>query len=43
MYDAIYRPDTYTLSKDGPIQTATRGDIVMGSFDVLDETQKRRA
>ncbi|SCB18566.1 TipJ family phage tail tip protein [Rhizobium lusitanum] len=39
MYEAIYRPDVYTATVDGPIRVATRGDLVMGSFDVLDRTQ----
>ena len=40
MYEAIYRPDVYTVSQDGPIPAATRGDLVMGSFDTLSSTQK---
>lgn len=40
MYEAIYRPDIYTLTQDGPIRVATRGDLVMGSFDVLSSTQR---
>lgn len=40
MYEAIYRPDVYTATVDGPIRVATRGDLVMGSFDVLDRTQR---
>ncbi|QND46702.1 phage tail protein (plasmid) [Rhizobium lusitanum] len=39
MYEAIYRPDVYTSTVDGPIRVATRGDLVMGSYDVLDRTQ----
>lgn len=39
MYEAIYRPDVHTVTVDGPIRVATRGDLVMGSFDVLDRTQ----
>lgn len=39
MYEAIYRPDVHTATVDGPIRVATRGDLVMGSFDVLDRTQ----
>ncbi|TXH82815.1 MAG: phage tail protein [Rhizobium sp.] len=39
MYEAIYRPDVHTATVDGPIRVATRGDLVMGSFDVLDRSQ----
>ncbi|MBB4465438.1 TipJ family phage tail tip protein [Rhizobium leguminosarum] len=40
MYEAIYRPDVYTAVQDGPIRAATRGDMVIGSFDVLSRTQR---
>ncbi len=40
MYESIYRPDVYTVVQDGPIRTATRGDMVIGSFDVLSRTQR---
>jgi predicted phage tail protein len=39
MYEALYRLDTYTVVQDGPARVATRGDLVMGSFDVLERTQ----
>jgi hypothetical protein len=39
MYEALYRPDVHTVTVDGPIRTATRGDKVVGSFDVLERTQ----
>jgi hypothetical protein len=39
MYEALYRPDTYTCMQDGPARVATRGDLVIGSFDVLERTQ----
>jgi hypothetical protein len=39
MYEALYRPDVHTATVDGPAPVATRGDLVMGSFDVLDRTQ----
>lgn len=35
-YELIHRPDTFTAVQDGSIRIATRGDLVMGSFDVLD-------
>ena len=39
MYEAIYRPDVYQVSKDGPINVATRGDRVRASTFVLDRVQ----
>ncbi|MBC7313544.1 MAG: phage tail protein [Rhizobium sp.] len=39
MHEAIHRPDVYTCMQDGPARVATRGDLVMGSFDVLERTQ----
>jgi len=36
MYELIYRPDTYSVIQDGPVRVATRGDLVMASFDALD-------
>ncbi|MDQ0454724.1 host specificity protein J [Rhizobium paknamense] len=39
MYEALYRIDTYELVQDGPISVATRGDLVMTSYDVLERTQ----
>ena len=40
MYEALYRPDVHTAMVDGPARVATRGDLVMGSFDVLQRTQR---
>jgi hypothetical protein len=39
MYELIHRPDTFTAIQSGAARTATRGDLVMGSFDVLDKAQ----
>jgi len=39
MYELLHRPDTFTALQDGAARVATRGDLVMGSFDVLDRTQ----
>jgi hypothetical protein len=39
MYEALYRPDIYEASQDGPARVATRGDLVMLSMDMLDRTQ----
>ncbi|QND46697.1 phage tail protein (plasmid) [Rhizobium lusitanum] len=39
MYEAQYRPDVHTATLDGPARVATRGDLVMASFDVLERTQ----
>lgn len=39
MYELIHRPDQYSCIQDGAVRTATRGDLVMGSFDTLDRTQ----
>lgn len=39
MYEAQYRLDTYSVVQDGAVRVATRGDLVMGSFDVLERTQ----
>lgn len=39
MYEAIHRPDVYQVSKDGPINVATRGDRVRASTHVLDRVQ----
>lgn len=36
MYELQHRPDTYSVIQDGPIRVATRGDLVMASFDALD-------
>lgn len=39
MYELIYRADSFSVMQDGAIRVATRGDLVMGSFDVLDRLQ----
>ncbi|WP_455270298.1 host specificity protein J [Rhizobium herbae] len=39
MYELLHRPDTYTVIQDGAARVATRGDLVMGSFDTLERTQ----
>ncbi|WFE92312.1 phage tail protein [Roseibium porphyridii] len=39
MYELLYRPDRYQAMQDGAARAATRGDLVMGSFDVLERTQ----
>lgn len=39
MYEAIYRPDIYTVSKDVPAQIAVRGDRVRLSSDVISRVQ----
>ncbi|BCH63204.1 hypothetical protein RvVAT039_04200 [Agrobacterium vitis] len=39
MYEALYRIDIYEAVQDGPISVATRGDLVMASYDVLERTQ----
>ncbi len=39
MYEALYRLDNYTATQGGAARVATRGDLVMGSFDVLERTQ----
>lgn len=36
MYEAIYRPDSYSVRQDGPIRVATRGDLVSVSHHVID-------
>jgi hypothetical protein len=36
MYEMIHRPDQFTALQDGASRVATRGDLVMGSFDVLE-------
>lgn len=37
-YEAIYRPDVFTAVQDGAVRTATRGDFVKGSYEVLKST-----
>ncbi|MDH0908040.1 phage tail protein [Rhizobium pusense] len=39
MYEAMHRPDVYTVSQDGPIRVATRGDLVHLSSDVINRVQ----
>lgn len=39
MYEAMHRPDVYTVSQDGPIRVATRGDLVQLSSDVINRVQ----
>ncbi|MFN3319928.1 MAG: hypothetical protein ACK43M_14360 [Allorhizobium sp.] len=36
MYEAIHRPDSYSVRQDGPIRVATRGDLVSVSHYVID-------
>lgn len=38
-YELIHRPNAYSALQDGAARVATRGDLVMGSFDTLEETQ----
>ncbi|MEO0955798.1 MAG: host specificity factor TipJ family phage tail protein [Pseudomonadota bacterium] len=38
-YELIHRPNIYSALQDGAARVATRGDLVMGSFDVLEQTQ----
>jgi hypothetical protein len=40
MYETMHRPDRFTATQDGAVRVATRGDLVMGSWDVLTSTQK---
>jgi hypothetical protein len=35
-YEAIYRSDVFTAVQDGAVRTATRGDFVKGSYEVLE-------
>ena len=37
-YEVIHRPDVFTCMQDGAARVATRGDLVMGSFQTLDRT-----
>lgn len=39
MYELIHRPDQFSAMQDGVARVVTRGDLVMGSFDVLDRAQ----
>jgi len=38
-YELLHRPNRYSATQDGAARVATRGDLVMGSFDTLDQTQ----
>ncbi|SDX90573.1 Phage-related protein, tail component [Albimonas donghaensis] len=40
MLELIHRPDRFSAVQDGIARVATRGDLVMGSFDVLDRVQR---
>lgn len=37
--ETIYRPDSYEVSQDGAVRTATRGDAIALSHDVLSRVQ----
>ncbi|EPX82107.1 TipJ family phage tail tip protein [Salipiger mucosus] len=37
-YEILHRPDTYSCMQDGAARVVTRGDQVIGAWDVLDET-----
>ncbi|WP_319496330.1 hypothetical protein [uncultured Cohaesibacter sp.] len=39
MLELIHRPDSYSAMQSGVARIATRGDLVMGSYDVLTRTQ----
>ncbi len=39
MYEAIYRPDIHSVSKDAPVQVAVRGDRIRLSSDVINRVQ----
>lgn len=39
MYELMHRPDSFSAIQSGTARVATRGDLVMGSFDVLSRTQ----
>lgn len=39
MYELLHRPDDFQASQDGALRVVSRGDQVMGSYDVLDHTQ----
>ncbi len=40
MYELIHRPDQFSAIQDGASRVVTRGDQVMGSFDVLERSQR---
>jgi hypothetical protein len=37
-YEVIYRPDVFSAVQDGAVRTATRGDYVKASYEVLKNT-----
>ncbi|WP_346915018.1 hypothetical protein [uncultured Roseibium sp.] len=37
-YEVIYRPDVFSAVQDGAVRTATRGDFVKASYEVLKNT-----
>jgi hypothetical protein len=39
MYELIHRPDNFSAMQSGRARVVTRGDLVMGSVDVLQRTQ----
>jgi hypothetical protein len=39
MYELMHRPDSFSAIQSGTARVATRGDLVMGSFDVLSRSQ----
>ncbi|MES0879706.1 TipJ family phage tail tip protein [Roseibium sp. SCP14] len=39
MYELLHRPTRYNAQQDGAARVATRGDLVMASFDVLSRSQ----
>lgn len=38
-YEIMHRPDSYSVIQDGPARVATRGDLVMVSYDVISRVQ----
>jgi hypothetical protein len=38
-YEIMHRPDQFSAVQDGAVRTATRGDLVRGSYDTLTSTQ----
>ncbi len=39
MHEIMARPDRFSCVQDGAVRAVTRGDLVHGSFDMLDATQ----
>lgn len=39
MYELLHRADSFTASQSGAARVVTRGDLVMGSYDVLSRDQ----